>query len=110
MISQTLGFTLTQIREALCTLPEHRTPTKSDWERISNTFKQDLDARISQMQSLRDKLDGCIGCGCLSLSNCKLYNPKDRIRKQGQGPRYLLGDSESDAMNADPPPARPEAS
>ncbi|WP_127111869.1 redox-sensitive transcriptional activator SoxR [Shimia sediminis] len=97
MISQGLGFTLPQIREALKSLPEGRTPTKRDWERISGRFRRDLDTRIAQMQALRDKLDGCIGCGCLSLQNCKLYNPEDRIARKGQGPRYLLGDQVSDA-------------
>lgn len=96
MISQGLDFTLPQIREALKSLPEGRTPTKRDWERISARFRRDLDARITQMQALRDKLDGCIGCGCLSLQNCKLYNPEDRAQRKGQGPRYLMGDRPSD--------------
>lgn len=92
MISQGLGFSISDIRDALTGLPEHRTPTKRDWERLSKQFRRDLDARIAQMQALRDKLDGCIGCGCLSLQKCKLYNPDDRARQRGAGPRYLLGD------------------
>lgn len=92
MISQGLGFTLPQIREALKSLPEGRTPTKRDWERISARFRRDLDARIAQMTALREKLDGCIGCGCLSLKTCRLYNPEDRVARKGKGPRYLLGD------------------
>ncbi|MDA5556074.1 redox-sensitive transcriptional activator SoxR [Shimia sp. MMG029] len=96
MISQSMGFSITDIREALATLPENRTPTKADWAAISETFRNALDARIAQMQALRDRLDGCIGCGCLSLSNCKLYNPEDRARTRGTGPRYLLGDTPSD--------------
>ncbi|SHJ23137.1 transcriptional regulator, MerR family [Shimia gijangensis] len=92
MISQGLGFSLPEIREALKSLPEGRTPTKRDWERISARFRRKLDQRISQMQILRDKLDGCIGCGCLSLQTCKLYNADDRARRKGQGPRYLMGD------------------
>lgn len=93
MISQGLGFSLPEIREALKSLPQGRTPTKRDWERISARFRRDLDQRIERMQSLREKLDGCIGCGCLSLQNCQLYNADDRARRKGKGPRYLLGDS-----------------
>jgi MerR family redox-sensitive transcriptional activator SoxR len=93
MISQQLGFSISEIREALSTLPQGRTPTKSDWARISQQFGQVLDTRISTMQALRARLDGCIGCGCLSLKTCKLYNPDDRISAQGVGPRYLLGDT-----------------
>lgn len=93
MISQGLGFTIADIRTALAGLPENRTPTKSDWQAISGYFRTELDARIAQMTALRERLDGCIGCGCLSLSNCKLYNPDDRARGQGVGPRYLLGDT-----------------
>ncbi len=96
MISQTMGFSLAQIKSALSCLPDNRTPTKSDWEKISQSFRHDLDARIAQMEALREKLDGCIGCGCLSLKTCKLYNPKDRIHAKGPGPRYLMGDSAND--------------
>ena len=96
MISQSLGFTISEIREALNSLPSHRTPTKADWQVISERFRATLDARITQMTKLREQLDGCIGCGCLSLANCKLYNPDDRARSRGTGPRYLLGDSPSD--------------
>ena len=92
MISQSLGFSLPDIRTALDTLPENRAPTKRDWERISARFRRELDTRISRMTALRDKLDGCIGCGCLSLSTCKLYNPEDRARTAGAGPRFLMGD------------------
>lgn len=93
MIAQNLGFSIAEIRAALARLPQGRTPTKSDWSRISNDFGQKLDERIAQMQALREKLDGCIGCGCLSLDTCKLYNPDDRAAKLGKGPRYVLGDS-----------------
>ena len=92
MISQGLGFSIAEIRQALSALPAHRTPTKGDWARISGRFGKVLDARIEQMQSLRARLDGCIGCGCLSLKSCALYNPHDKARTRGQGPRYLLGD------------------
>ena len=92
MISQGLGFSIAEIREALTTLPDHRTPNKGDWNRISKKFGAILDDRIEQMQSLRTRLDGCIGCGCLSLQSCALYNPRDRAAKRGKGPRYLMGD------------------
>lgn len=98
MISQRLGFSIKQIHAALTSLPDHRTPTKADWEKLSQTFKDDLEARIAQMEALRDTLTGCIGCGCLSLKACSLYNPKDRIRVKGHGPRYLMGDSSEDAL------------
>lgn len=98
MISQQLGFSIKQVKDALASLPDNRTPTKADWERLSRRFREDLNARIAQMEALRDKLDGCIGCGCLSLKACKLYNPQDRIRHKGRGPRYILGDSASEVM------------
>ncbi len=92
MISQGLGFTIAEIREALADLPEHRTPDRRDWARISRRFGRVLDERIARMQALRARLDGCIGCGCLSLKTCALYNPKDKARSRGQGPRYVMGD------------------
>lgn len=93
MISQQLGFSLSEIADLFRKLPEGRTPTKADWTRISKVFRKSLDQRIETMTLLREKLDGCIGCGCLSLSNCKLYNPDDKASAKGTGPRYLLGDS-----------------
>ena len=92
MIAQQFGFTLPQIAETLSTLPERRTPTKADWAMISAQFRTALDAKISTLTKLRDNLDGCIGCGCLSLDKCKLYNAEDRAAKLGSGPRYLMGD------------------
>lgn len=92
MIAQQFGFSLPEIRELLVGLPGKRTPTPADWARISETFRNRLDARIDTLQKLRDNLDGCIGCGCLSLPKCKLYNPDDRARQRGSGPRYLMGD------------------
>jgi MerR family redox-sensitive transcriptional activator SoxR len=97
MISQGLGFSIAEIRNALATLPKDRAPNKRDWARISQKFGAVLDARIEQMQALRARLDGCIGCGCLSLKTCALYNPRDRAERNGPGPRYLMGDAvESD--------------
>ncbi|MGJ8583056.1 MAG: redox-sensitive transcriptional activator SoxR [Marinosulfonomonas sp.] len=92
MISQQLGFTLAEIRELFRALPDDRTPTKADWTRISRMFRGTINARIDGLTALRDKLDGCIGCGCLSLQKCKLYNPDDSAREKGTGPRYLMGD------------------
>ena len=93
MIAQQFGFTLPQIRVELDRLPKHRAPTKADWSRISVTFRRGLDARITRLEKLRDTLDGCIGCGCLSLDACTLYNADDRAAQRGTGPRYLMGDS-----------------
>lgn len=92
MIAQKFGFSLPEIAGLLAQLPNRRTPTPKDWAAISATFRDRLDARIDTLQRLRDNLDGCIGCGCLSLPKCKLYNRDDRIRVKGAGPRYLMGD------------------
>ena len=92
MIAQQFGFTLPQIKAELDRLPGGRTPTKADWTRISEGFRAALDARIATLNRLRDNLDGCIGCGCLSLEACALYNPIDQAGEKGPGPRYLMGD------------------
>ncbi|MGI9350788.1 MAG: redox-sensitive transcriptional activator SoxR [Rhizobiaceae bacterium] len=92
LIAQQFGFTLDQIREQLDLLPDGRTPNKADWTRMSKGFRNVIDSKIEAMKQLRDRLDGCIGCGCLSLTNCRLYNPEDRARTYGVGPRYLMGD------------------
>ncbi len=92
MIAQQFGFSLPQIAQGLAGLPAGRTPTKADWARIARDFRAELDARIETLERLRDTLDGCIGCGCLSLQACKLYNPDDRARDRGPGPRFLMGD------------------
>lgn len=93
MVAQQFGFTLAQIKAELDRLPRHRAPTKRDWARISAAFRNSLDARIARLEKLRDTLDGCIGCGCLSLEACALYNPADAAAEKGQGPRYLMGDA-----------------
>jgi MerR family transcriptional regulator, redox-sensitive transcriptional activator SoxR len=87
--SQAVGIPLRRIKEALDRLPDERTPTRRDWERLSAAWRDDLDQRITALQHLRDRLTGCIGCGCLSLGLCKLFNPGDRLRDQGPGPRNL---------------------
>lgn len=91
-ICQGLGFSLSKIRQVLLKLPEGRTPTKRDWEKLSREFSQDIDERIEALSQLRETLTGCIGCGCLSLAKCHLYNPNDKAATYGAGPRYLMGD------------------
>ena len=93
-VAQQVGLSLEEIRRALDTLPEGRTPTEADWRRLSASWRPLLDARIDALQRLRDRLDGCIGCGCLSLRSCALLNPDDRAGAAGSGPRYLLPDGE----------------
>lgn len=89
MVAQRLGFTIEEIRTHLSTLPQGRTPTQGDWARISRLFRQRLDDRIAALERMRGKLDECIGCGCLSLRRCALYNPGDRLSSEGVGPRLL---------------------
>ncbi len=90
MIAQRLGFSLARIRALLQDLPEQRTPTARDWAKISTEIRGELDERIAQLERLRDTLDGCIGCGCLSLENCALYNPGDTAGEEGPGPRFVV--------------------
>lgn len=91
-VAQTLGLTLKEISEAMGELPDQRTPTKRDWEKLSKKWQRRLDERIAQMQRMRDKLTRCIGCGCLSLRSCALHNREDHIAADGAGPRFLLGE------------------
>lgn len=95
MIAQSLGFPLARIGAVLHDLPQSRAPTRADWTRIARSFGAEIDARIAALARLRDTLDGCIGCGCLSLKACALYNPADRAARHGTGPRHLLGDPPS---------------
>ena len=92
-ICQQLGYSLEEIRTQLAALPQGRTPNEEDWQRLAMSFRRDIDARIDGLAQLKEKLDGCIGCGCLSLQRCALYNTGDIAARLGQGPRYLLGDS-----------------
>ena len=87
--SQRLGISLGDIRDALDTLPTGRSPTKADWAALSAGWKSDLDRRIARLESLRDDLDGCIGCGCLSLQSCAVYNNEDALAAWGPGPVRL---------------------
>lgn len=88
--SQRVGLPLKTIKEALAQLPHHRTPTRSDWTHLSQSWRADLDMRIRLLQDLRDQLDGCIGCGCLSIDKCRLYNPADVRGNEGPGARKLV--------------------
>jgi MerR family transcriptional regulator, redox-sensitive transcriptional activator SoxR len=87
--SQGVGIALRQIKAALQLLPDGRTPTRRDWEGLSTAWRGDLDERINRLTQLRDKLTGCIGCGCLSLDLCELMNPDDILGREGPGPRNL---------------------
>jgi len=105
LIAQRLGLTLTEIEAVLAALPQGRTPTRQDWQAISAQLRGALDTRIALLIDTRERLDGCIGCGCLSLDRCALYNPEDRAARAGPGPRFLVGDRAADfgAVPADPP-------
>ncbi len=87
--AQALGLGLAEIRATLQGLPDERTPTKADWERLGRAWQPLIDARIAALQRLRDRLASCIGCGCLSLKSCALYNPQDQAAAQGPGARFL---------------------
>ncbi|MGH9179439.1 MAG: redox-sensitive transcriptional activator SoxR [Acidimicrobiales bacterium] len=91
-IAQQVGLSLGEIKEALASLPDGRTPTQKDWERLSASWRPRLDARIAMLERLRDRLHGCIGCGCLSLKACQLANPGDEAGRLGPGPRWIIGD------------------
>lgn len=94
-VAQGIGLTLDEIGEALAALPDSRTPTAADWAVLSRAWKARLNDQIATLERLRDELTSCIGCGCLSLQTCALYNPDDRANQNGPGPRYLLGDRPS---------------
>ncbi|MEK1897471.1 MAG: redox-sensitive transcriptional activator SoxR [Rhizobium sp.] len=91
-VAQRVGIPLAEIQAAFDTLPQNRTPTATDWQRLSLLWKEDLDARINRLVALRDRLTDCIGCGCLSVESCPLRNPYDRLAKDGPGPRLLETD------------------
>jgi MerR family transcriptional regulator, redox-sensitive transcriptional activator SoxR len=89
--AQRIGIPLQEIREALALLPDARSPTRADWTRLSSNWRQALNTRIEQLTALRDQLDSCIGCGCLSLKRCKLSNPDDVLAARGSGPQRWPG-------------------
>lgn len=88
-VAQRVGIPLAEIREALSALPDERTPTAEDWQALSRNWRADLDQRIERLVRLRDELDGCIACGCLSIKDCPLRNPWDVLSEEGPGPRLL---------------------
>lgn len=99
--AQAVGRSLAEITESLETLPAQRTPTHDDWNRVATTWRPRLDEQIARLEALRDQLDACIGCGCLSLDRCAMYNPSDVAARLGDGPRYLLGDAASDVIDSE---------
>lgn len=99
-VCQRLGYTLDEITEQLASLPDGRTPTEKDWAVLAAGFSSDIDRRIAELAQLRDTLAGCIGCGCLSLQRCSIWNPDDGASSLGDGPRYLLGNSANDVIGA----------
>jgi len=92
LIAQRLGLSLAEVAGELVTLPQGRPPSRADWQAISVRIRGALQKRITMLERTRDLLDACIGCGCLSLKSCALYNPGDRVARAGAGPRFLLGD------------------
>jgi MerR family transcriptional regulator, redox-sensitive transcriptional activator SoxR len=92
--AQRVGLSLDDIRDALHTLPDRKVPTAADWSRLSKNWRPLLDRRIEEMQRLRDRLDSCIGCGCLSLKTCALSNPHDIAAAEGAGARWLIVDDD----------------
>jgi MerR family redox-sensitive transcriptional activator SoxR len=105
--AQQVGLSLDEAREALGRLPEARTPNKTDWNKVSGTWIHRIDERIAELERLRSQLNSCVGCGCLSLRTCGLYNPGDTAATHGAGARWLLGDTPPDpARSADRQSAR----
>jgi MerR family redox-sensitive transcriptional activator SoxR len=90
--AQRVGLSLGEIAEAFAVLPDERTPTREDWARLARSWRERLDAQMELLDQLRSDLDGCIGCGCLSMAKCRLWNPGDSAAEAGPGPRYLFGD------------------
>lgn len=96
--AQRVGLTLREIADALASLPPDRSPTKAEWARLSRTWQRGLDERIAELERLRETLGSCIGCGCLSLATCRLFNTGDAAAARGPGARYLLGDRPGDVL------------
>jgi MerR family transcriptional regulator, redox-sensitive transcriptional activator SoxR len=89
-IAKEVGLSLDEVASALASLPDHRTPNRRDWEQLSTKWRPRIDHQIGVLERLRDRLTGCIGCGCLSLQACRLLNPGDEAATRGPGPRYVL--------------------
>lgn len=105
-VAQQLGIPLAEIGAALAALPADGTPSRRDWEAMARIWSIDLDRRIVALQRMRDRLAGCIGCGCLSIDRCALYNPEDRLGRDGSGPVLLQA---MDPATGSPDPATPVA-
>jgi MerR family redox-sensitive transcriptional activator SoxR len=99
-VAQRVGLSLEEIADALSMLPADRAPTVREWARISGTWRARIDEQIAALERTRDDLTSCIGCGCLSLSRCRLYNPGDAAAALGDGPRFLLGDDPDDVAGS----------
>lgn len=93
--AQKMGVSLQDIKKAFASLPNNRTPNNKDWQKLADNWRENLNERITYLENLRDYLSGCIGCGCLSMKACPLYNPNDELASKGTGP-VLLGNSDSD--------------
>ena len=87
--AQKMGISLAAIKNAFATLPDERTPTQKDWQKLSSSWRSELNERIAYLERLRDSLTGCIGCGCLSMKNCPIYNADDKLGAEGEGPVIL---------------------
>jgi MerR family transcriptional regulator, redox-sensitive transcriptional activator SoxR len=105
---QRVGLSLQEVRHALSVLPENRTPNRSDWAALSRGWRARLDDRIRELQRLRDELTGCIGCGCLSLTRCRLYNPDDAAARLGAGAHYLRDENASEVVRQGLDTSRPQ--
>ena len=92
VFAQKIGLTLDEIGQALARLPVDHAPTRQDWAQLSTSWNTRIDERIAELQRLRDGLNECIGCGCLSIDRCRLTNPEDRVGDKGSGPRFWIGD------------------
>ncbi|WP_305968583.1 MULTISPECIES: redox-sensitive transcriptional activator SoxR [unclassified Mameliella] len=101
-IAQTLGIPLAQVREVLAQVPSDSTVRKADWQGVSEIWREEIDRRMELLARLRGQLDHCMGCGCLSLENCPLYNAQDRLGDNGGGPRRWLGEEEEREAPPDP--------
>ena len=95
--AQRIGISLAEVKRKLAGLPQERTPNASDWAALARGWKEELEERIRLLVALRDRLDGCIGCGCLSMENCPLRNPDDVVAGKGAGPQLLTGDTSNSA-------------
>jgi MerR family redox-sensitive transcriptional activator SoxR len=100
--AQKMGISLEAIRQAFSSLPNQRTPTQKDWQKLSTAWQGELNARIAYLERLRDSLTGCIGCGCLSMKNCPIYNADDKLATEGSGPVILERDISRYAPGSSP--------